>query len=57
MECGRRGYARLEWAVLDWNEPAIRFYVSLGAEPQEEWSIFRLADAPLARLAAGGAGF
>jgi GNAT superfamily N-acetyltransferase len=55
-ECRRRGYARLEWAVLDWNEPAIRFYASLGAEPQDDWRIFRLSDAPLARLAEAGAG-
>jgi len=53
QECSRRGYGRLEWAVLDWNEPAIRFYRSLGATAQDEWSIFRLADAPLARLADG----
>jgi GNAT superfamily N-acetyltransferase len=51
QECSQRGYGRLEWAVLDWNEPAIRFYRSLGATAQDEWSIFRLADAPLARLA------
>jgi GNAT superfamily N-acetyltransferase len=50
-ECNRRGYARLEWAVLDWNEPAIGFYTSLGAEPQEEWRIFRLSDSALANLA------
>ena len=41
-ECSRRGYARLEWAVLDWNEPAIGFYRSLGAVAQEEWTTFRL---------------
>ena len=41
-ECSRRGYARLEWAVLDWNESAIGFYRSLGAVPQEEWTTFRL---------------
>ena len=41
-ECGRRGYARLEWAVLDWNEPAIGFYRSLGAVPQDEWTTFRI---------------
>ena len=41
-ECVRRGYARLEWAVLDWNEPAIGFYRSLGAVPQDEWTTFRL---------------
>jgi GNAT superfamily N-acetyltransferase len=50
-ECGRRGYARLEWAVLEWNEPAIRFYRSLGAELQEKWRIFRLSDEGLAALA------
>jgi GNAT superfamily N-acetyltransferase len=50
-ECHKQGYARLEWAVLDWNEPAIRFYASLGAQPQEEWRIFRLSDGPLASLA------
>ena len=50
-ECVRRGYARLEWAVLDWNEAAIGFYRSLGAEPQNEWPTFRLSDSSLARLA------
>lgn len=48
-----RGCARMEWAVLDWNEPAIAFYRSLGARPMSEWTIFRLADAPLRELAAG----
>ena len=46
-ECVRRGYARLEWAVLDWNEPAIGFYRSLGANPQDEWTTFRLEGEPL----------
>lgn len=50
-ECARRGYARLEWSVLDWNEPAIGFYRSIGAASMDEWSIFRLTDAALARLA------
>lgn len=50
-ECVLRGYARLEWAVLGWNEPAIGFYRSLGAVPQDEWTTFRLSDRPLARLA------
>lgn len=50
-ECIRRGYGRLEWAVLDWNEPSIAFYRSLGADSQDEWTTFRLTDAPLARLA------
>ena len=37
-----RGYARVEWSVLDWNEPSIKFYKNLGAFPMEEWSTFRL---------------
>ncbi|HXA33890.1 MAG TPA: GNAT family N-acetyltransferase [Acidimicrobiales bacterium] len=52
-ECTRRGYARLEWSVLDWNEPAIAFYRSIGAASLDEWSIFRLTDAALARLGEG----
>jgi GNAT superfamily N-acetyltransferase len=47
-----RGCARMEWAVLDWNRPAIDFYASLGAEPLGEWTLFRLSDAALERLAA-----
>jgi len=50
-ECVERGYGRLEWAVLDWNEPSIAFYRSLGARPQDEWTTFRLDDEALARLA------
>ena len=46
-----RGCARVEWAVLDWNAPAIAFYRSLGAVALDEWTMFRLTDAPLARLA------
>lgn len=42
-----RGYARVEWSVLDWNEPSISFYKNLGALPMEEWSTFRLAGAAL----------
>jgi len=38
-----RGYGRLEWAVLDWNVDAIRFYESLGARPNSEWTTYRLA--------------
>jgi GNAT superfamily N-acetyltransferase len=49
-ECNRRGYGRLEWAVLDWNEPSIAFYRSLGAEAMEDWTIFRLSGDALARL-------
>jgi GNAT superfamily N-acetyltransferase len=46
-----RGYGRLEWSVLDWNAPAIDFYLSLGAAPLEEWKMFRLAGAPLRAVA------
>ena len=48
-----RDYARLEWAVLDWNAPALAFYRSLGAEPLDEWTTQRLSDGPLHALAAG----
>jgi GNAT superfamily N-acetyltransferase len=47
-----RGYARLEWNVLDWNEPALGFYAVLGAEPLTEWTVHRLADDALTTLAA-----
>ena len=40
--CAVRGYARLEWQVLDWNEPSIGFYRSLGAVPMDEWTTYRL---------------
>ncbi|WP_018502290.1 GNAT family N-acetyltransferase [Parafrankia discariae] len=40
--CGRRGYQRLEWAVLDWNTPAHDFYRSVGAAPTSEWTTWRL---------------
>jgi GNAT superfamily N-acetyltransferase len=49
-ECVERGYARLEWSVLNWNEPAIGFYRALGAEPMSEWTVYRLTDEPLRRL-------
>jgi GNAT superfamily N-acetyltransferase len=48
----QRGYGRLEWAVLDWNEPAIGFYRSLGAMSMDEWRVNRVTGAPLAALAA-----
>ncbi len=41
-ECTERGYARLEWWVLDWNAPSIAFYRSLGAESMDGWTTFRL---------------
>ena len=47
----RRGCGRLEWAVLDWNRPAIRFYRRLGARLHKEWILTRLAGPPLKRLA------
>jgi GNAT superfamily N-acetyltransferase len=47
----QRNYGRFEWSVLDWNEPALRFYASLGAKPQSEWTVQRLTGAPLAQLA------
>ena len=46
-----RGCGRLEWSVLDWNEPSIGFYKSLGAVALDEWSIFRLTGSALAALA------
>ena len=46
-----RGCGRMEWAVLDWNEPAIKFYHSLGAKAMEEWTVFRLTHDGIARLA------
>jgi GNAT superfamily N-acetyltransferase len=47
----RRGCGRLEWAVLDWNRPAIGFYKRLGARLRREWILTRLTGAPLRRLA------
>jgi GNAT superfamily N-acetyltransferase len=49
-----RGCGRLEWWVLDWNESAIRFYRSLGAQPMDDWTVFRVAGDALHRLAAEG---
>jgi GNAT superfamily N-acetyltransferase len=48
-----RGCGRLEWAVLDWNEPAIRFYQGLGAVPMHEWTVFRATGESLDKLAEG----
>jgi GNAT superfamily N-acetyltransferase len=50
-----RGCGRMDWAVLDWNEPAIGFYRALGAVAMDEWTVFRLAGDPLAKLADEGA--
>ncbi|MCA9710062.1 MAG: GNAT family N-acetyltransferase [Myxococcales bacterium] len=49
-----RGCARLEWAVLNWNAPAIGFYEQLGAVPMSTWTIYRLTDDALEQLAARG---
>jgi GNAT superfamily N-acetyltransferase len=46
-----RGCGRFEWAVLDWNEPAIQFYDSMGAESMDEWTVRRVSGDALARLA------
>ena len=46
-----RGCGRMEWAVLDWNEPAMKFYRTLGAKPMDEWTVFRLTRDGIARLA------
>jgi GNAT superfamily N-acetyltransferase len=51
-----RGCVRMEWQVLDWNEPALGFYRRLGARAMAEWHTMRLTGEPLARLAAGGEG-
>ena len=46
-----RGCGRLEWCCLDWNKPSIDFYLSLGAEPLDEWTIYRLSGEKLTKLA------
>jgi len=46
-----RGCGRMEWAVLNWNEPAIKFYQTLGAKPMDEWTVFRLTRDEIAKLA------
>jgi len=46
-----RGCGRMEWAVLNWNDPAIQFYRKLGAKPMEDWTVFRLTHDGIAKLA------
>jgi len=46
-----RGCGRLEWAVLDWNEDAIKFYERLGAKPNSDWTVYRITGEPLEALA------
>jgi ribosomal protein S18 acetylase RimI-like enzyme len=48
-----RGYGRVEWSALHWNEPALRFYGGLGATRLEEWRMFRLEGEALAQAARG----
>lgn len=50
--CMREELGRLEWAVLNWNEPSINFYRGLGAVPLDAWTSYRLTGEPLTRLAA-----
>ncbi|MDR3655807.1 MAG: GNAT family N-acetyltransferase [Mycobacterium sp.] len=50
-ECVAKGYTRLSWAVLTWNADAIALYDGIGAEPQREWTTYRLSGARLAALA------
>jgi len=45
-----RGFGRLEWSVLDWNESAVRFYERLGADAMDDWIVYRLTDDALAAL-------
>ena len=49
--CIERSYERLQWWVLDWNEPSIEFYKSLGAEPMDEWTVYRVSGDALKKLA------
>ena len=51
--CLERGYRRLEWWVLDWNEPALGFYRSIGATPMDEWTVQRVTGEALTTLASG----
>lgn len=48
-----RDYRRLEWSVLDWNDPALSFYASLGAKAMRDWTTFRMSGSALSELAAG----
>jgi len=48
-----RGYGRIDWQCLDWNEPSIRFYRSLGAEPMSDWTTYRVSGDAIYNLADG----
>jgi GNAT superfamily N-acetyltransferase len=54
--CEERGYGRFQWWVLDWNEPAIEFYKSLGAVAMDEWTVYRVSEQALTELAQPHAG-
>jgi GNAT superfamily N-acetyltransferase len=49
--CTERGYGRFQWWVLDWNQPAIDFYTSLGAKAMDEWTVYRISGQELSDLA------
>ena len=51
-KCIDNGWHRFQWWVLDWNEPSIEFYKSLGAVPMDEWTVYRVSGAALENLAA-----
>ena len=51
--CVERGYERFQWWVLDWNQPSIEFYKSLGAVAMDEWTVFRLSGKALQDFASG----
>lgn len=51
QECVENDYGRFEWWVLDWNEPALGFYRSIGAEPMDEWTVQRVTGEALQQLA------
>jgi GNAT superfamily N-acetyltransferase len=50
QECVAKGYTRLQWWVLNWNEPSIGFYKSLDAVPMDEWTVMRVAEEALQKL-------
>jgi GNAT superfamily N-acetyltransferase len=50
----QRGCGRLEWSVLDWNEPSIGFYRQLGAVAMDDWTVYRVSDDALRKLGGGG---
>ncbi len=52
--CVQRGYGRFEWSVLDWNEPALGFYRSIGAIAMDEWTVHRLTGTALGALGRSG---